>query len=217
MEWVAAFQAILIEQGKKQTDAANALGIARAAFQMKMAQKQIRLDEFCELMKAFGVCVYVTRNDKKKPVLTLDEKTVEKIGHPSIQMNAVFNIIRLCGLNVKFVREKDKKEILVNERPFVKGIGSSIRRTVNSGRGVSYTYDTRFADAIANDFYRDGKVVYQDGCGKELYRDLNGKYFFVKYVSNSKAKIKVIAATEDEARDFVKKYRLEEQYPEPNE
>ena len=67
-------------------------------------------------------------------------------------------------------------------------------------------YDTAASDALANNFYADGKNEYSDGMAMELYIDQNGRYFFACYSNLEGVKDRILPISASDAATFIRRY-----------
>ena len=101
------------------------------------------------------------------------------------------------GVDVTLTNRATGKEI----RLPTEGVGRRVKAMVDR-----VIYDTAASDALANNFYADGKNEYSDGMAMELYIDQNGRYFFACYSNLEGVKDRILPISASDAATFIRRY-----------
>lgn len=117
----------------------------------------------------------------------------------SLRADEFLNLLDRLGIDVTFTVRETGAEV----RERIKGAGRRVRKMVN--RTI---YDTAACNALANNFYADGKNEYTDGRAMELYIDAEGRYFFAEYTKDG-AGDHITVSSPEEAAAFISKYGTE--------
>lgn len=120
-----------------------------------------------------------------------------RLSRNSLRADDFLRLLDAAGVDVTMTVRETGTPVKV----FGSGAGRRVRRMVNH-----VIYDTRYADAISNDFYADGENEYHDGRAMELYRDREGRYFFAEYTNFDGAQDRIVPVGGTDAAEFIEKY-----------
>lgn len=120
-----------------------------------------------------------------------------KIAKGTIRADAFLNLMDSIGVDVTLTNRATGKEI----RMPTEGVGRRVKAMVDR-----VIYDTAASDALANNFYADGKNEYSDGMAMELYIDQNGRYFFACYSNLEGVKDRILPISASDAATFIRRY-----------
>ena len=115
----------------------------------------------------------------------------------SLNADEFLNVLDKIDVDFVMINRKTGKEI----RKIATGEGRRVKRMVD---GV--TYDTSYSEALANNFFADGKNKYNDGRARELYIDSEGRYFFAEYSENNGTKDRINPVSASDAAEFLERY-----------
>lgn len=115
----------------------------------------------------------------------------------SMRADEFLLIMDAIGIDVKFFRKGTDKEI----KEHVPGEGRRVKGVVDK-----VMYDTAMSDAIANNFYADGKNKYNDGRARELYVDSEGRFFFAEYCEGEENRDRINPVSALDAAEFTERY-----------
>lgn len=115
----------------------------------------------------------------------------------SLRADEFLDLMDAIGIDVVLKLQGTGSEV----KAHISGAGRRVRRMVNK-----ITYDTAASDALANNFYADGKNEYSDGKAMELYVDKDGRYFFAEYTNWEGAEDRITPVTANDAAAFIEKY-----------
>ena len=118
----------------------------------------------------------------------------------TLRADEFLDILNGIGVDVKLYDRETGLEI--KER--VAGAGRKVKRMVDH-----ILYDTSESNAIANNFYSDGRNKYNDGRARELYIDHEGRYFFAEYTENDGEKDRINPVSAADAAEFIERYGTE--------
>ena len=121
----------------------------------------------------------------------------DKMKRGTLRAETLFKIMDIIGVEVKFYKKSTGKEI----REYIRGDGRPVKAYVDSK-----LYNTKTSDALANNFYSDGKNKYNDGRARELYIDREGNYFFAEYFEEEGKKDKINPISAYDAAEFISIY-----------
>ena len=120
-----------------------------------------------------------------------------RIAKGTLRADAFLELMDKIGVDVALTNRSTGKEI----RLPTEGVGRRVKAMVDL-----VVYDTAESDALANNFYADGKNEYTDGMAMELYIDRNGRYFFACYSNLEGVKDRIQPISASDAAAFIRKY-----------
>lgn len=98
-------------------------------------------------------------------------------------LDQFFKICDACNVEVRLIVKRNGADVF----DVAEGEGRRVRKLVNG-----YIYDTNHSVAISNDFWNNGN--------RELYRDVDGNYFFAVYSDESDS---IIPCTVEDVTEFI--------------
>lgn len=120
-----------------------------------------------------------------------------RLGRNSLRADELLAIMDAIGIDV-ILKVRDTGAEL---KTHVAGVGRRVRCMANR-----IIYDTRDANALANNFYSDGINEYNDGKAMELYVDREGRYFFAEYTNWEGVRDRITPVTANDAAAFIERY-----------
>ena len=120
-----------------------------------------------------------------------------KIARGTLRVDEFFEFMDAIGVEVTLT-VKDTGENVIKRTA---GAGRRVKRMVDR-----VTYDTYKSSALANNFYADGKHQYNDGRARELYIDMQGRYFFAEYSEKEGESDRINPVSAADAADFIERY-----------
>lgn len=120
-----------------------------------------------------------------------------RLAKGTIRFGTFLELMDKIGVDVTFTNRATGKELKIPSA----GIGRRVKAMVDR-----VIYDTAGSDAIANNFYADGKNEYSDGLAMELYIDREGRYFFACYSNLEGVKDRIIPVSASDAAEFIGRY-----------
>ena len=138
-----------------------------------------------------------TQADASALVGWVPQQLSARLVRNSMRADEFLEILDAIGIDVRFFVKENGKEV----RSHVQGEGRRVKCVVDH-----ITYDTEVSDAIANNFYADGKNKYNDGRARELYVDEEGRYFFAEYCESEESRDRINPVSPLDAAEFTERY-----------
>lgn len=147
-----------------------------------------------QAFKALGI----TQKDAAELMGCSSQSLGQKLMRRSLRSDEFLELLDRIGIDVTFT-VRDSNDVLKD----TSGHGRRVR-----GNSDGVHYDTLDSEALANDFFEDGKNEYhEDGTATELYVDRSGRYFIAEYNNNGRDKVKAVPPSI--ALAFIEKYGID--------
>lgn len=141
-----------------------------------------------------------TQAEAAKAVGWSPQQLSARLARNSLRADELLNLLDNIGVDVHLISRQTGEAVTLH----ISGAGRRVKSMVDR-----VIYDTAASDAIANNFYADGKNEYTDGKALELYIDKKGRYFFAEYSNWEGAKDRITPVSANDAAAFIKKYGTE--------